>query len=218
MNAEQMRQKIQELKNEAQSLLNVNNVEKAEELTTEVKILSAQLEIQDKLESVNAELETLKGDITSKDEEVANLSTELETTKNEKVAIMEKYNEATNKVTELNDKVEKMQPIVDKYYEDEHEKKLNTAKEEYKAKFEKVGGEELFSTEEIQNLVEQTIEEDKEVSNNAKYSLSEKIMELIDKQDSQTLSVNSIQEPSKQTKNLNVVDDEFESVYGFKKN
>jgi predicted nuclease with TOPRIM domain len=215
--AEEMRLKVQELKNEAQSLLNANNIADAENLSLEIKVLSAQVEIQDKLESAQAQLEDLKVETTTKEETITNLTTELETIKNEKSEMMEKFNSATETVTELKAKVETMQPIVDKYYEDEREKNLNKAQEEYKAKFEKVGGLELLETEDIKKLVVDTINEDKEVSNNAKYALSEKIMEIIDKSDLGSLSVNSIQEPTKKTNELNIVDDEFEQVYGFKK-
>lgn len=217
MTAEEMRQRIQELKNEAQSLLNANNIADAENLSTEIKTLSAQIEIQDKLESAESLLENLKVEATTKEETITNLTTELENIKNEKSEIMDKFNSATETVAELKGKVEAMQPIVDKFYEEENEKKLNTAKEDYKAKFEKIGALEAFETEEIQNFVVDTISNDKEVSNNAKYTLSEKIMEIIDNSEVGSLSIKSIQEPSKKTKELNIVDDEFEKTYGFKK-
>lgn len=217
MTAEEMRQKIQELKNEAQLLLDANNITDAENLSVEIKILSAQVEIQDKLESTQAELENLKGDVVAKDDEISKLTAELETVKNEKEEIMEKYNTATETVTELNGKVTAMEPIVNQYYEEEREKNLNSAKEDYKAKFEKIGGLELFESEEIQSLVVDTISNDKDVSNKAKYALSEKIMEVIDKVGSGTLSINSIQEPAKKTEKLNIVDNEFEQLFGFSK-
>lgn len=217
MNAEQMRIKLQELKNEAQSFLDANNVADAESKTLEIKLLNAQIEIQDKLDLANTELENLKGDIVTKDESISNLTTELEAVKNEKSDIMEKYNDAIETVAELKAKVDEMQPIVNKFNEEEQSRKLNDAKNSYKAKFEKVGGIELFETEEIQNLIAETISDDKEVSNNAKYVLSDKIMEVIDTQDTNTLSINSIQEPSKGNKDLIPTDDEFEKVYGFKK-
>ena len=216
MKAEEMRQKIQDLKSEAQSLLDSNQVKDAETKTFEAKKLSAQVEIQDKLEKAETDLEEVRNSFTSKGEEVANLTSQLETAKTEKSNIMEKYNDATSKVAELNGKVEAMQPIVDKFHEDEKKQKLDTAQESYKAKFEKVEGLELFESEDIQNLVIETISEDKEVSNNAKYSLSEKIMDLIDAQDVSSLTVKSIQEKSKETKNINPENDEFEKMYGFK--
>lgn len=218
MNAEEMRLKLQELKNQAQSLLDANNVAEAESITLEIKMLNAQLEIQDKLDIANTELETLKGDIVAKDETITTLTGELETVKNEKTDIMEKYNTATETVAELKAQVDQMKPIVDKFNEEEQAKKLSDAIESYKAKFDKVGGLELFETEEIQNLVAETISEDKSVSNNAKFVLSDKLMEVIDAQDSSTLSINAIQETTKETKNLIPdLEDEFEKVYGFKK-
>lgn len=216
MNAEQMRKKLQELKNEAQSFLDVNNVSEAESKTLEIKILSAQIEIQDKLDLVEAELENSKNDVVVKGEEINSLTLELTNLKNEKAEIMEKYNSATETVAELNSKVSMMQPIVDEYNEKQRTEKLENAMNDYRIKFEKIGGSEIFEAEETQNLVAETISEDKEVSNSAKYSLSEKIMEIIDKQEANNLT-NFIQEPTKKTGKLNIEDNEFEKLYGFKK-
>lgn len=217
MNAEQMRLKLQELKNEAQSLLDSNNMQEAESKTWEAKLLSAQIEIQDKLDVANAELETLKDDIATKEESITNLTSELETIKSEKTEIMEKYNTTTEKVTELTSKITAMQPIVDKFNEDQKTQRLNSAVNSYKARFEKVGGLEVFESEEVQNLISDTINEDESVSVKAKCALSDKINEILDNQENINLPIDKIQEKTKETKNLNVENDEFESVYGFKK-
>lgn len=215
--SEVMKQQLEELKIEAQNLLNADKVAEAENKTLEVKILKAQIEIQEELDDVSNQLEAANNTLTVKDEEIANLTTQLETITNEKTEIMEKYNATTETVADLNAKVIVMQPIVDKFNEEEKTKKLNSTIENYKAKFEKVGGLELFESEEIKNLVANTISEDEVVVRNAKCALSDKLMEIIDKQESSSLSINLIQEPSKETKNLNQVEDEFEATYGFKK-
>lgn len=209
MNALEMKNKLQELKNEAQNLLKNNKVKEAEEKTLNAKILNAQIEIQEKLDDANKQIEDFKNQITD-------LTSSLDTTNTEKEELMNKFTEATNKITELNDKVNVMQPIVDQYNKEKYEEKLNMAKEEYEAKFEKVNGLELFESDEIQNLIKETIDKDETVSNKAKYDLSEKIMEMFDKQND-SISVSNIQEPSTDNNNLNSGADEFESIYGFKK-
>lgn len=211
MTVKEMREKVEALKNEAKSLVDANKLEEAEAKKKEAEILNAQIEIQTKLEEAESQIENFKNDIKQKDEECASL-------KSEKEDLMQKYNDATEKVADLTAKVETMQPIVDEYYKAENEKKLNDAKEKYRAKFEKIDGLETFESEEVQNLIAETINENEETSIKAKYSLSEKIMEIIDKRDSGELQVKDIQEPAKDMKNLNVGEDEFEKTYGFKRN
>ena len=217
MNLENMKQKLEELKNQAQSFLDANKVTEAEKLSVDIKILNAQIDIQDKLETANAELDACKNDVVAKDEVIDTLTKDLENIKTSKEDIMAKYNDATETASDLKAKVDQMQPIVDKFYEEENARKLEEAKNTYEEKFEKVNGLEVFDSEEIQNLVVETISEDTEVSNNAKYSLSNKIMEIFDKQDLKTIPVKDVQEKSKSTKNLVVEDDEFEKTYGFTK-
>jgi len=206
-----MKEKVLDLKNEAKGLLSVDKLEEAKEKSQEAEILNAQIEIQSKLEEAESQIKVYKNDIAQKDEECASLKTEKE-------ELMQKYTNATEKVADLTLKVETMQPIVDEYYEAENERKLNKAKNEYKDKFEKIGGAEVFESEEIQNLVVETINEDDGVSNKAKYTLSEKLMEIIDKNDLGTLAVKDVQERTKKTKDLNLTDDEFEKTFGFKRN
>lgn len=217
MNALEMKEKLKNLKAEAKNLLNENKVKEAEAKTLEAKILNAQIEIQEKLDKANEEINNFKNQIKEKDEKINELTTNLDALTKEKEELMDKYTESTNKITELNDKVNKMQPIVDDYNKKEYERKLNEAKDEYKNKFEKVDGLETYETEEIQNLIKDTISEDKTVSNNAKYNLSEKIMELFDKQNNSNINVSNVQETLKDNVNLNPEVDDFEETYGFKK-
>lgn len=208
---------IEQYKNEAEALLAENKVDEAEAKTLEVKILKAKLEVQEKLDKVNTQVETLNTTITEKDETIKNLTSDLETANNEKIELMEKFNTATETITDLTAKVNEMQPIVDKYNEDLHNDKVNTAKENYKAKFEKCDAVDIFESEEVQNLILNTINDDEKVSTKAKYELSERILNAIELKGFNNISIKDINEPTNKTKNLNVVDDEFESTYGFKK-
>lgn len=215
--AETMKQELEQLKSQANSLLAENKIEEAEAKTVEIKVLKAQIEIQEKLDEANSQLAEVTNKLTTKEEELVNLQTELDTVKNEKQEVIDKYNESTGVIADLNSKVTKMQPIVDKYYEDEKTNKINDAISNYKAKFEKIDASEVFETEDIQNLVKETVSEDKEVSNKAKYALSDKLFELLDKQNITGIDVKDIQEPTKPVKDLNPEHDEFEATYGFKK-
>lgn len=215
--SEKLKQLIEQYKNEAESFLAENKVDEAEAKTLEVKILKAKLEVQEELDTVNGQLENLNAKVLENDETIKNLTTDLETANNEKTELMNKFTDATETVTNLTAQVKEMQPIVDKYNEELYNNKVSTAKETYKAKFEKCDAADIFASEEIQNLVLNTINDDEKVSTKAKYDLSERLLNAIESKDSSTTSVKDINEPAKETKNLNVVDDEFESTYGFKK-
>lgn len=217
MNAEEMKVKLQELKNQAQSLLDANNIAEAEEKTLEVKILNAQIEIQEKLDSANLEVESLSNSLVEKSELIENLTQELETVKSEKTEVINKYNAATETVAELTSQVSNMKPIVEKFEEEQRTQRLNDALNSYKARFEKVGGSEVFESEEVQNLVELTINDDESVSTKAKCDLSDKINEILDAQDKDRVILTNVQEKAKKLENLNQTDDEFEKTYGFKK-
>lgn len=214
---ERLTQLLEQYKNEASTLLAENKVEEAEAKTTEIKILKAKLEVQEKLDEATNSMEQMKNTLSEKDETISNLSTELENVKNEKLEIMNNFSEATEKATNLSEKVAEMQPIVEKYNKEQYDNKLSTAQNAYKTKFENHEALEVYNSEEVQNLIMDSIDEDEAISTKAKYSLSEKILNLIESRDSQTVTVNSINEPTKQSKNLNPEDNEFEAVYGFKK-
>lgn len=215
MNAEEMKLKLQELKDEAQALLDEDKVEDAEAKTLEVKILNGQIEIQEELDKANATIEEMTNKVEEQDVKITELEENLETVNAEKEELMNKFTEATDTIAELNEKVNEMQPIVDEHNKKQHEEELENAKNGYMNKFSKVNGEKVFESEEIQNLVLDTINKDKSIANKAKYQLSEKLMEVFDKQDK--LTVNNIQEPSKKTENLNPEVDDFEKIYGFKR-
>lgn len=215
MNALEMKTKSEQLKVDAQAFLDSNDMEKAEKLTEEVKVLNAQIEIQEKLDVVNGEMEDVKVQVSEKIEEVTNVTAELEAMKLEKEELSTKYNEATDKVTELNEQVTNMKPIVDQFYQEEKEALLASTQEVYQAKFEKVSGAEVFATEEIQALVQSTLDEDKDVANHAKISLSDKVMELFDGQDISNIKIGKVQEKAKDTGKLDPAKNDFKEIYGF---
>lgn len=215
--SEQLKELIKQHKNEAEALLDENKLEEAEKITKEIEVLKAKLEVQELLDEANEKINNLNEQITIKDEIIADLDIKLEASDKEKAEAMEKFNKATETIAELNAKVATMTPIVEQYNKDQYNNKLNNAKKDYKIKFEKCGAVTVFESEEVQNLIVDTIDEDEVKSSKAKYALSEKLLNALNLTDTSSLSVNDINEPAKDTKNLNLESDEFETVFGFKK-
>lgn len=214
--SERLKQLIEQYKNETETLLAENKVTEAENKTVEIKILKAKLEVQEKLDDVTSQLETISNEVIVKDESISNLTSELDTVKGEKAEMMEKFNGATETIANLNDKVTKMSPIVEQYNAEQYKASLAKANKDYKSSFEKCNALAVFESEEVQSLIKDTIDEDETISAKAKYAISEKIISVFNATDS-GLSIKDIQEPSKETKNLNPQVDDFEATYGFKK-
>jgi len=210
----EMKEQLKNLKAEAKSLLAENKVQEAENKTVEIKILNAKIEMQEKLDEAQNKITELDGQIKEKDDTISNLKAELDKANNEKSEIMNKFTEATNKIAELQGQVKEMTPIVEKYHEEQYNNKLNSAKESYKIKFEKCGLLDVFETEEIQNLIKDTINEDEAIATKAKFVLSEKLLNAIHIED---VSIDGVQELASDTKNLVPEASEFETIYGFEK-
>jgi hypothetical protein len=138
------------------------------------------------------------------------------------VFTVEKFNELTETITVLNSKVKEMQPLVDKYNEEQYEKSLNNAKDFYKEKFEGVDALEEYESEDIQTLVKQSINSNQTEAGKAQMTLSNKILSHVkvskNEKTEPKFSVNSITEPCKDNKNLTKdFVDEFEQTFGFSK-
>ncbi|ETT49342.1 hypothetical protein BSK66_26720 [Paenibacillus odorifer] len=74
----------------------------------------------------------------------------------------EKFNEATEKLTSLNAIVEELKPFKEQFESEQFEKCKNEKIEFYSAKFEAVNGAEKFGTEEVQNLIIESINADEQ--------------------------------------------------------
>ena len=118
-------------------------------------------------------------------------------------------------IISLNDKVAELQPIVDKYNDkmakEEEEKNaqlVNEKREYYKNKFEQLGARSKFESEEVQNLINNCIKDDKSMS-----KLNLMIVDLI--------SVENAKPKAKTEKvadmdNLLVIEEDITSKYGFR--
>lgn len=106
--------------------------------------------------------------------EIKTLNETISTIEGEKVSLNEKYVQATEKVTVLNEKVSELQPIVDEFNKVKNEKALNEKIEYYKDKFTSLNAIEKFKTDEVQKLIEKSLNEA-----DAKEKLSDMILELV---------------------------------------
>lgn len=159
--------------------------------------------------------ETNEEVVDEKESKIEELEKTIEDLKNEKIELETKLNEANEKVIALNDKVAELQPIVDKYNDkmakEEEEKNaqlVNEKREYYKNKFEQLGARSKFESEEVQNLINNCIKDDKSMS-----KINLMIVDLI--------SVENAKPKAKTEKvadmdNLLVIEDDVLSKYGFR--
>ena len=88
--------------------------------------------------------------------------------------LTEKFTNATNTITQLNSQLEELKPIKEQMELAQKEAKLTDVKTEFETKFNALGADELFKSEEIQLLLNQVAEDSIE----AKLSLNEKLVEI----------------------------------------
>ena len=143
-----------------------------EEEVQEVKGLQEKVE-EDEVAQLNAKIEELNN-------EISQLNAKVEELTSSKSELSSKFESATETISQLNAQLEELKPFKEQLELVQKETALNEAKELFEAKFNAIGANELFASEEIQNLVAQSIE-DGEVGLNAKLSLNEKIVELASK-------------------------------------
>lgn len=173
---------------------------------------------KNELDTANAKIEELNGEIKSLNEKA------VEKSNNSKVDT-DKFNELTNKLVSLNSLVAEMQPIVEKYNAEVFEKSFNEAKESYKVKFTSVNALDVFEEESTQELIKESINQNKEKANEAIFNLNSLIVnsikpveEKVDTDDilsnTPKISINQIVK-AEDTENLTDVEDDVLSEYGF---
>ena len=121
-----------------------------------------------------------------------------------------KFNDATNTLTTLNEKLVDLKEVEEKYNADKFEKALNERTVEFEVKFKGVNALDKFETEEVQNLIKDSVE-----NNDALISLNSMLVDLIpNKVDEKKDDKNGIKDfNSKEVKNLIPKDNSFESRY-----
>lgn len=214
--------KVPYVKNETQVTVDLANKVLVERDTVRVEV--AQLaEVQTSLNTKITELETANTTISELEKSLNSAKETIKTLESEKDGVVEKFNGASDTVVSLNSKVEEltskvseMQPLIDKYNEEQFKKALNSAKEDYKAKFEGVGAIEIFEKDETLELIKKSINSIDKIAIDAKFKLNQLIVDnvkAIKADDTEELpiakSVNSIV-TGKSTKNL---DKDFVNMY-----
>ena len=198
--------------NEINELFNVTMLSEEKKL-----VCCADKNVLERYSNVPKELLNQMSEVNEMDKEIkiAELENTIATLENEKASLEVKLNEANEKVISLNDKVAELQPIVDKYNEkmakEEEEKNaklVNEKREYYKNKFEQLGARSKFESEEVQNLINNCIKDDKSMS-----KLNLMIVDLI--------SVENAKPKAKTEKvadmdNLLVIEDDAATKYGFR--
>ena len=91
----------------------------------------------------------------------------------------QKKGELEKSINDLQAKIDKMQPLVDKYNEELFNKSFNEAHEHFKKKFESVNALDVFEEESTQELIKQYANEDESISKEAKYALNALVVENI---------------------------------------
>lgn len=207
----------------------VNEMDKVENKETEVvETVEATEEVveektEETVEPVAEETETteetapeIKEEVVDeKEAKIAELENTIATLENEKASLEVKLNEANEKVISLNDKVAELQPIVDKYNEkmakEEEEKNaqlVNEKREYYKNKFEQLGARAKFESEEVQNLINNCIKDDKSMS-----KLNLMIVDLISVENAK---LKAKTEKVADMDNLLVIEEDITTKYGFR--
>jgi hypothetical protein len=129
--------------------------------------------------------EETQNQLNQKDEKISTLETQLNevkksvsTLESEKESVQNQFNEASNKVTQLNSKVEELTPYKEQVDTEAYEKSLNEKKDLYEAKFDAVDASEKFKSEEVQDLIVKSLNSSDE-GKDAIYQLNSMLVDLV---------------------------------------
>jgi hypothetical protein len=170
-------------------------------------------ELTTSLNTKDGELTTANTTLTEKDNTIQSLNSQIETLTNEKVEVEQKFNSATDTIISLNAKVEEMKPIVNEHNKEQYEKALNEKKDFYLKKFNSVKAVEKFNTDEVQELIIKTLNENEE-GNKAVLALNSIIVDLVPVEEFKTQESKVIKEFNSTMSNLIPTETDFESRYG----
>lgn len=153
--------------------------------------------------------EPIQSQLNQKDEQIKDLTKQVNQINKDKVGIEQQFNTASEKLVQLNSEVEQLKPYKEKHEKTLLEQKLNEKNEFYRAKFEALNAEEKFSTEEVQNLIHTSVKQDEE-GEKAVLQLNTMLVDLVSVP---TETNTTIREFSSKRENLIPNDDSFESRF-----
>lgn len=155
------------------------NYEEKIEVEHKCEIVEVQKSLNSKekeVQKLNNDIKELEKSLNAKDNEVVNIL-------KDKEILDKKLNESNelvislnSKVDDLNKTIETMKPIVEEYEREEFEKALNSTKEAFREKFEKVGALDVFEQEDTQELIKKSVNAK---TDEYKYQLNQLIIDNI---------------------------------------
>jgi hypothetical protein len=185
---------------------------KEEELAQETTEETVEKVIEDPVQEVSEEVSEDTDEVKELQNQLSELQGKYELLKTEKEAIETKFNESTDKLTQLNSLVEELKPFKEQVETANFEKALNEKKEFYSKKFSALNAVEKFESEEVQGLVEKAVYENEE-GKNAILQLNSLLVELVEVPATPVSENPTIREFSSKRENLIPASEDFESRY-----
>lgn len=193
---------------EVEEMEEKQSLQEVEEISEEVVV-----EQQEENQYTNDENQELENEeIKSLQNEVNDLKNSISLLEGENKSLQEKFNEATEKLTQLNSQVEELKPFKDQVEQEKLEKALNEKKEFYSAKFKALNAVDKFDSEEVQELVKKSINETDE-GKQAILQLNTMLVEMVVVEKEVKTEDTVIRELSSKRENLIPTGDDFESRY-----
>lgn len=160
------------------------------------------------VQSLNTKIDELTQELNGKAEEFNNKVEELNVVNVEK----ESLNET---IIGLNSQIEELKPYKETVDAQEYEKALNEKKEYYSEKFNAMGAKEKYESEDVQNLIKQTLNSDEGMK--AELQLNKMIVEMVQATNSkkETNSQNNYKELNSKMDGLIPTKENFVDNYGF---
>ncbi|MFI2856805.1 hypothetical protein ACH6EH_06665 [Paenibacillus sp. JSM ZJ436] len=159
-------------KTESEDKVNVdfaNKVEVIEERSWTKANINA--DIQQQLNESIEKIEALNSDLTSSNQK-------LETISQEKESLLTQFNDASEKLVSMNQLVEELQPYKEQVESEKLQQAINEQTEFYSAKFNAVNAADKFASDEVQELIKLSINED-ETGKDAKLQLNSILVEMV---------------------------------------
>jgi len=153
---------------------------------------------------LNTKIETLTSDLSVANETITTLNTE-------KSELETKFNSASDTILTLNAQVEELKPLAEQFNTEKIEKSINEKKEFYSTKFKALNASDKFESEEVQELIKVSINENDE-GKNAILSLNSMLVDLVSIKT--TPERFEVRELGSKNENLIPTSIDFDSRYG----
>lgn len=168
--------------------------------------------IQNELATKNTKVEELTTQLNEKETKLSELEAQLNTISTEKEEIAKQFNSASEKIIQLNSKVEELAPFKEQLEKEKLEKSLNEKREFYSAKFKALNAIEKFESEEVQELVNKSVFDNEEGSQ-AILQLNSMLVDMVVLEKEVKNEDTVIREVSSKRENLIPTPEDFDSRY-----